>query len=157
MYIYNKIKTKNNFGLSARTLVCYNSEKNTILISVTMIVPNESKNHRFKTVRKLKHHKVINNYLIFKLDTSVQIVDSLHSIFNEIMKTNNIHTRKEFDAFAKLNESKLREQAKKESEKQYYSRTEVVELLIKAMIYANQYHSDELDEDNVSDWIEENL
>lgn len=103
MYIYNKIKTKNNFGLSARTLVCYNSETNVMFIEVTMIVPNESKNHRFKTIRKLKHHKIINNHLMFKLSTSVQIVDSLHSIFNEIMKTNNIHTRKEFDDFAKQN------------------------------------------------------
>lgn len=97
MYIYNKIKTKNGFGLSSRTLVCYDSKTNTMLIEVTMIVPNKSKNYRFKTVRKLKHHKVISNHLMFKLSTSAQIVDSLHSIFNEIMKTNNIHTRKEFD------------------------------------------------------------
>lgn len=103
MYIYNKIKTKNNFGLSARTLVCYDSKTNILFIEVTMIVPNESKNDRFKIVRKLKHHKVVCNYLIFKLDTSIQIVDSLHSIFNAIMKTNNIHTRKEFDDFAKQN------------------------------------------------------
>ena len=41
--------------------------------------------------------------------------------------------------------------------KDSWNRTEVVELLIKAMIYANQYHSDELGEDHVSDWIEENL
>lgn len=103
MYIYNKIKTKNGFGLSSRTLVCYSSETNILLIEVTMIVPNKSKNHRFKTIRKLKNHKIISNHLMFKLSTSAQIVDSLHSIFNEIMKINNIHTRKEFDDFAKQN------------------------------------------------------
>ena len=48
MYIYNKIKTKNNFGLSSRTLVCYDSKTNILFIEVTMIVPNESKNDRFK-------------------------------------------------------------------------------------------------------------
>ena len=68
-----------------------------------MIVPIESPNGRFKVVKELKHHKVISNHLMFKLSTSAQIVDSLHSIFNEIMKTNNIHTRKEFDDFAKQN------------------------------------------------------
>ena len=103
MYIYNKIKTKNGFGLSARILVCYDSKTNIIFIKVTMIVPNKSKNDRFKTIRKLKNHKIISNHLIFKLSTSAQITDSLHSIFNEIMKTNNIHTRKEFDDFAKQN------------------------------------------------------
>ena len=54
-------------------------------------------------------------------------------------------------------ESELRERAKKESEEIHYSRTEVVELLIKAMTYANQYHSDELYEEDINDWIEENL
>lgn len=103
MYIYNKIKTKNGFGLSTRTLVCYDSKTNIMFIEVTMIVPNKSKNHRFKTIRKLKHHKIISNHLIFKLSTGAQITDSLHSIFNEIMTTNNIHTRKEFDDFAKQN------------------------------------------------------
>ena len=103
MYIYNKIKTKNGFGLSTRTLVCYDSKTNIIFIEVTMIVPNKSKNDRFKTIRKLKNHKIISNHLIFKLSTAAQITDSLHSIFNEIMKTNNIHTRKEFDDFAKQN------------------------------------------------------
>ena len=68
-----------------------------------MIVPSKSKNCRFKTIRKLKNHKVVHNHLIFKLDTAVQISDSLHSIFNGIMKTNNIHTRKEFESFAKQN------------------------------------------------------
>ena len=43
----------------------------------------------------------LSNHLVFKLSTSAQIVDSLHSIFNGIMTTNNIHTRKEFDDFAK--------------------------------------------------------
>ena len=103
MYIYKKIKTKNNFGLSARTLVCYDSKTNTILIEVTMIVPNESKNNGFKTIRELKNHKVIHNYLRFRLSTAIQIADSLHSIFNEIMKINNIHTLKEFKDFAKQN------------------------------------------------------
>ena len=42
MYIHNKIKTKNNFGLSARTLVCYNSKTNIMFIEVVMIVPIES-------------------------------------------------------------------------------------------------------------------
>lgn len=92
MYIYNKIKTKNNFGLSARTLVCYNSKTNIMFIEVVMIVPIESPNGRFEVVKELKHHKVIQNYLEFKLSTSAQIVDSLYSILNEIMKTNNIHT-----------------------------------------------------------------
>ena len=101
MYIYNKIKTKNNFGLSARTLVCYNSETNLMLIEVVMIVPSESPNGRFKVVKELKNHKIISNHLIFKLSTAAQITDSLHSIFNEIMTTNNIHTRKEFDDLAK--------------------------------------------------------
>ena len=55
------------------------------------------------------------------------------------------------------NESELREKAKKESEEEYYSRTEVIELIIKAMIHANQYHSDELDDKDVSNWIKENL
>lgn len=103
MYIYNKIKTKNNFGLSARTLVCYDSKTNTLLIEVTMIVPIESENHRFETVRTLKNHKVVHNHLMFKLSTAAKVSDSLHSIFNEIMTTNNIHTRKEFDDFAKQN------------------------------------------------------
>ena len=74
-----------------------------MLIEVVMIVPIESPNDRFKVVKELKNHKVISNHLMFKLSTSAQIVDSLHSIFNEIMKTNNIHTRKEFDDFAKQN------------------------------------------------------
>lgn len=121
MYIYNKIKTKNNFGLSAKTLVCYDSKNNILFIEVTMIVPIESNNCRFETIRKLKQHKVVRNYLMFKLSTSAKVSDSLHSIFNEIMKINNIHTRKEFDDFAK------------------------------------QYHSDELGEDHINDWIEENL
>ena len=55
------------------------------------------------------------------------------------------------------NESELRERAKKESEEIHYSRSEVIELLIKAMSYANQYHSDELYEEDINDWIEENL
>ncbi len=139
MYIYNKIKTKNNFGLSARTLVCYDSKTNILFIEVTMIVPIESKNHRFKTIRKLKHHKVVYNYLIFKLDTSIQIANSLNSIFNQIIKINPNNT---------INIKPIKDS---------WNRTEVVELLIKAMIYANQYHSDELGEDHINDWIEENL
>ena len=88
MYIYKKIKTKNNFGLSARTLVCYDSKTNTLIIEVTMIVPSKSKNCRFKTIRKLKNHKVVHNYLIFKLDTAIQIANSLNSIFNQVIKIN---------------------------------------------------------------------
>lgn len=38
-----------------------------------------------------------------------------------------------------------------------WNRSEVVELLIKAMIYANQYHEDECYEEDINDWIEENL
>lgn len=41
--------------------------------------------------------------------------------------------------------------------KDSWNRSEVVELLIKALIYGNQYYSDELGDKDVSNWIEENL
>lgn len=100
MYTSVKLKTKNIHGLSVRTTVYHNDENNLITIQVVMIVPNKAPNHHFKVIRKLKNHKVIINYLIFKLPTAINITDGLSSIFTSIMQRNNL-TNIEFSKFAK--------------------------------------------------------
>ena len=100
MYTSIKIKSKNLQGLSARTIVYYNDENHIITIQVIMIVPNEFELDNFKLERQLTNHRVISNLLNFKLSSSIELVNSLSSIFTSIMRSNKIYHTDEFTKYA---------------------------------------------------------
>lgn len=100
MYTSVKIKSKNLYGLSSKTIVYHNDENNIVIIQVVMVVPNDSNNDNFELIRKFKNYKVIANHSAFKLSTAIEICDALASIFTSIMQRNNF-TNIEFTKFAK--------------------------------------------------------
>lgn len=89
MYTSIKIKSKNLHGLSARTIVYYNDENHIVTILSIMIVPNECELEGYTLSKQLTNHKIIINWLNFKLSTAIQVCDGLSSIFTSIMQRNN--------------------------------------------------------------------
>lgn len=99
MYTSVKIKSKNLYGLSAKTIVYHNDENNIVTIQSVMFVPNEHILNDSELIRQFRNYKVICNSIKFKLSTSIQVCDALSSIFISIMQRNNF-TNIEFTKFA---------------------------------------------------------
>ena len=100
MYASVKIKTKNLHGLSARTIVYYNYENHIMTIYSVMIVPNDCELEGYILSKQLKNHKIITNYLNFKLSTSIEVCNALSTIFTSIMKREEIQYTNEFVKYA---------------------------------------------------------
>lgn len=101
MFLVQKIKSKNGFGLSSRTTVYYNTETKVITIQVIMIVPINENFNGFELFRTFKNHKIIINDLEFKLSTFIRLTYSINTLFKDIIDIENKSNIQEFEEFAK--------------------------------------------------------
>lgn len=104
MFIYNKIKSKNTWGLSSRIVTEYNLETNYIIIIVVTIIPKSKILPNFRKIEgynRIKGHDVVSNYICLKLSSALTLVGAIESVVKTAATHNNITTRAQFNEFLK--------------------------------------------------------
>lgn len=104
MFISNKIKTKNAWGLSSRIITAYNLETNLMIILVVTVIPKSESIPHFEEVKgynRFKEHKLVANYFCLKLSSTLILAGAIESIVKTAAIRNNITTQAQFNEFLK--------------------------------------------------------